>query len=85
MWRPNLKESIKALEDRYYDYVLIIICPKCKHERRADPQVVARWVGKRSTQMVDVMARMRCSKCSTRGAEWNAERKPVDRSEGRWH
>ena len=85
MWHPNLKDSIKVLEDRFYDYVLVIICPHCKHERRTDPQIVARWVGNRSTRIVDVMARMRCSKCNTRGAEWDAERKPVDRSRSRWH
>jgi hypothetical protein len=84
MWRPNLKESITVLEDRFYDYVLVIICPSCKHERRADPQVLARLVGG-TTRIVDVMARMRCSECNTLGAVWDIERKPVDRSRGRWH
>lgn len=84
MWRPILKESVKVLEDRFYDYVLVIICPNCKHERRADPQVLGRLVGG-ATRIVDVMARMRCSGCNTRGADWDVERKPVERSRGHWH
>ena len=78
MWRPDLKELVKRLEDRFFDYVLVINCPKCGHERRADPVALAQIVGA-SAIIADVMKRMRCTKCQAKGAEYQLDRKPRPR------
>jgi hypothetical protein len=85
MWNPEWVKGIEKLEDRAYDYVLIVICPKCKYERRVNhPQALLKYA-RGTTLIVDVMKRMRCSQCQSRGAQHRIERKPVDRTRGKWH
>jgi hypothetical protein len=84
MWNPDLKIQVQRLEDRFFDYVLIITRKRCMHSRRADPVALAQIVGA-STRIVDVMPRMRCTKCQAKGADYNIEKKPTDRSKRGTH
>jgi translation initiation factor 2 beta subunit (eIF-2beta)/eIF-5 len=58
------KEVIK-LADNFGQYTLFVKCKACGHSRRTTPHVFARltsWDAK----LVDVVSRLRCSKCGKR-------------------
>jgi hypothetical protein len=60
--RPPLK--VVKLGDHFGQYVLTISC-KCGHTRTARPETLAKFAGW-DTLLVDVVRRMRCSKCGAR-------------------
>lgn len=69
------KRFIHKLDDRFGNYVLIVICKKCGHKRYAQPEVYARIVGWKVT-LDALMKRLRCSQCRAREPTWEVEREP---------
>jgi hypothetical protein len=53
---------IDKLSDEFGQYLLIIKCDACGHERSADPHTLGRLCGW-DAKLVDLAPRMRCSKC----------------------
>ncbi len=60
--RPPIK--VVKLRDHFGQYVLTINCT-CGHTRTAQPQSLAHFAGW-DALLVDVVKRMRCSKCGAR-------------------
>jgi hypothetical protein len=54
--------QIDKLSDEFGQYVLVLSCAECGHERTSDPQVLGRLCGW-DARLADVAKRMRCSKC----------------------
>lgn len=79
MWTDAWKASIRKLDDRFGDFVLVIICP-CGHSHRIDPKALAKLAGVPHDTAIDaVVPRMRCSQCQEKGASWEVERPPAAR------
>lgn len=79
MWTDAWKASIRKLDDRFGDFVLVVICP-CGHRRSIDPKVLAKLAGVAPDTLIDaVVPRMRCMQCQQKGARWDVERKPSER------
>lgn len=57
---------VVKLSDRFADYQLRIRCKKCRHERVTEPHVFGKIMGW-ETPLVNVAARLRCSKCHAKG------------------
>lgn len=53
---------IDKLSDEFGQYTLVLKCAECGHERKAEPQTLARLCGW-DARLADVAKRMRCSKC----------------------
>jgi translation initiation factor 2 beta subunit (eIF-2beta)/eIF-5 len=53
---------IVKLSDEFGQYVLIIKCEACGHERSSDPHTLGKLCGW-DAKLADVASRMRCSKC----------------------
>ncbi len=63
MMARNLK--VRRLSDDFGQYLLVITCAACTHERRAYPHLLARICGWDVT-LQDLEKRMRCSKCGNK-------------------
>ena len=61
--RPTLK--VERLADHFGQYVVRITCT-CGHTRQAHPKTLAAIAGW-DARLVDVVKRLRCSKCGKRG------------------
>jgi hypothetical protein len=62
---------IEKLSDEFGQFQILLTC-KCGHTRRVYPQTLAAIAGW-DARLVDVVKRMRCTKCSSR----KCEAKPV--------
>lgn len=79
MWTDAWKASISKLDDRFGDFVLVVICP-CGHRRPMDPKVLAKLAGAApDTPIVAVIPRMRCMRCQQKAARWEVERRQTER------
>ena len=84
------KESVKLLGDHFGLYQLVVVCPKCKHERYMQPDTLVLVAASRGlaekvnamTEIATAMRYMRCHLCETKGAEWRVERVPRPRDRG---
>jgi len=65
MFRP-LKHS--KLADWRGKYVLVVICRRCKHARRTEPDVLAKVLGW-ETSLSIATGRLRCSSCYSKDCE----------------
>jgi hypothetical protein len=54
--------KVQRLSDEFGQYVLMMKCAGCAHERRAHPNLLARFCGW-DAKLVDLEKRLRCSKC----------------------
>jgi len=75
------KTLVKRLDDRFGDYLLTVKCPKCGHHRTMMPIALANVVGW-DRDIAEVMLKMRCQVCGTRGAIWEVEKVPRIRGRG---
>ncbi len=57
--------NIEILGDEFGQYVLVLSCAQCGHERKAEPLVLGRLCGW-DARLADVAKRMRCSKCGAK-------------------
>jgi hypothetical protein len=53
---------IDKLSDEFGQYLLILKCAECGHERASDPHTLGRLCGW-DAKLTDVAKRLRCSKC----------------------
>jgi hypothetical protein len=53
---------IERLSDEFGQYTLVLTCGECRHERKADPQLLGRLCGW-DARLDDIAMRLRCSKC----------------------
>ena len=53
---------VVKLSDEFGQYILVMTCSRCGHERTAQPLVLGRLLGW-DAKLEDVAKRMRCSKC----------------------
>jgi len=56
---------VEKLSDEFGQYILVIKCAACGHERTAEPRTVGRLCGW-DARLEDVAKRLRCSKCEER-------------------
>jgi len=61
---PRPPPEIDRLGDNFGQYVITLKCA-CEHARRAQPATLAAFAGWEA-RLVDVVRRMRCSKCGER-------------------
>ena len=61
--RRDLK--VEKLSDEFGQYDLLLKCEGCGHERRADPQTLAKICGWEA-RLEEVAKKLRCSKCGER-------------------
>lgn len=54
--------KVQRLSDEFGQYLLVIKCGGCAHERRAYPNLLAHLCGWDAT-LADLEKRLRCSKC----------------------
>lgn len=64
--RHVMPAPITKLSDCFADYTLRIYCRACRHERITEPHSLAKLVVW-ETPLIAIIARMRCSKCHSRG------------------
>lgn len=64
MMPPRLTPNVTKLSDHGGQFLIIVTC-SCGHTRTARPQTLARMAGW-DALLVDVVKRMRCSKCGAR-------------------
>jgi DNA-directed RNA polymerase subunit RPC12/RpoP len=62
---------IDKLSDEFGQYLLIIKCDACGHERSSDPHTLGRLCGW-DAKLADVARRMRCSKCGKKNSTLRA-------------
>jgi hypothetical protein len=63
--------KVFKLSDEFGQYLLVITCIGCGHERRAYPKTLARMCGWDS-KIQDLEKRLRCSKCGKKGCSIRA-------------
>ena len=56
---------VEKLSDEFGQYLLVLECSACGHQRKANPQTLARLFGW-DTRLDEVTRRLRCSKCDKR-------------------
>ena len=56
-------KRIAVLSDEFGQFIVVIRCRKCGHERRCEPETLARLLGW-SAELKTVAQRMRCSACN---------------------
>jgi translation initiation factor 2 beta subunit (eIF-2beta)/eIF-5 len=62
---------IDKLSDEFGQYLLILKCDACGHERSSDPHTLGRLCGW-DAKLADVARRMRCSKCGKKNCTLRA-------------
>jgi hypothetical protein len=62
---------IEKLSDEFGQYLLIIRCTACGHERSSDPHILGKLCGW-DAKLTDVARRMRCSKCGKKQCKLRA-------------
>ena len=60
---PGSVNRISVLSDEFGQFIVVIRCGRCGHERRCEPEVLARLLGW-SAELKAVAQRMRCSACN---------------------
>jgi len=63
--------KIQRLSDEFGQYLLVITCSGCDHERRAYPNLLAHLCGWDAT-LADLEKRLRCSKCGSKRCQIRA-------------
>jgi len=63
--------KVQRLSDEFGQYLLVIKCAGCAHERRANPNLLAHICGW-DAKLADLEKRLRCSKCGKKGSEIRA-------------
>jgi len=73
---------IEKLSDEFGQYMLVLKCAACGHERSAEPKTLGRLCGW-DAKLEEVAKRMRCSKCGKKQCAARAVRAQKPRGEGR--
>jgi hypothetical protein len=63
--------KVLRLSDEFGQYLLVIKCTACTHERRTYPNSLAHLCGW-DARLEDLSRRLRCSKCGKKGCEIRA-------------
>jgi hypothetical protein len=63
--------KLNRLSDEFGQYLLVIKCAACAHERRAYPNLLAHICGW-NTKLADLKNRLRCSKCGRKSCHVRA-------------
>jgi hypothetical protein len=63
--------KVQRLSDEFGQYLLVIKCIGCAHERRAYPNLLAHICGW-DAKLADLERRLRCSKCGKKGCHIRA-------------
>jgi hypothetical protein len=63
--------KVQRLSDEFGQYLLVIRCSGCAHERRAYPKTLARICGW-DAKLADLEKRLRCSKCGKKSCHMRA-------------
>jgi hypothetical protein len=74
---------IEKLSDEFGQYELLLTC-KCGHTRRVYPRTLAGIAGW-DARLIDVVKRLRCSKCGRRGCEAKPVPLTAPRAQGPAH
>lgn len=73
---PN--PNVTKLSDEFGDYLLSMVCRRCKHTRTTEPHALARVFGW-NTELAAIAKRLRCSRCHARDCELIATVRPRPR------
>jgi hypothetical protein len=63
--------KVQRLSDEFGQYLLVINCAGCAHERRAYPNLLAHLCGW-DAKLADLEKRLRCSKCGKKSCHIRA-------------
>ena len=63
--------KVDRLSDEFGQYLLVIKCAACAHERRAYPNLLVHICGW-NAKLADLEKRLRCSKCGKKGCHIRA-------------
>ena len=63
--------KVQRLSDEFGQYLLVIKCAGCAHERRAYPNLLAHICGW-DAKLADLEKRLRCSKCGKKSCHVRA-------------
>lgn len=75
---PMRKPLVRKLSDEFGDYLLVLKCIKCQHERTTEPVALAKIVGWDAT-LESLGKRLRCAACNAKEVEFAVQRRPRPR------